>query len=105
MKKKYLYEELAAQYLDLTAERYPTPEKIIKIAVRMGFREPAGQIVILSQFRDAIRGCSPKLFRSDQQKLDLWNAIVEALEVLEDEVEEELEEYEEEEEEEEEGVT
>lgn len=105
MEKKYLYEEITAQYLQLTSERYPTPEKIIKIAVRMGFREPAGQIMILTQFRDAIRGCSPKLFRTDQQKMDLWTAVVDALEVLEDELEDELEAEEFEDEEEEEGIS
>lgn len=47
------------------------------------------KIIILSQMRDAIYQVSPhKIFRSPQHKQECFNAIVEALENLEDELSE-----------------
>ena len=53
------------------------------------------KIIVLSQMRDAIKEVSPAyVFRSMQHRDELYNAIIQALEELEDELEE-LEEKEE----------
>jgi len=46
------------------------------------------EIIVLSQFRDAIRAISPRFYRSVQHRDEVYMAIIEALEDLEDELEE-----------------
>jgi type III secretion protein W len=58
-------------------------------------------LIVISQWRDAIRNVSPRLYKSNKQRDDLLNAIIEALEELEEQEEERRKRIIEEEEEEE----
>lgn len=98
MAKEAVSEVLARAFLKLTRERYPTPDKILKMASRLGFRSVPQQIACITQFRNAVRLVSPRLYRNHEHRDDIFNAIVEALEDLEDQMEELLEEEEAEEE-------
>lgn len=104
MVQKKLYEALLEEFLKIVQERYPTSDKIIKAAVRLGFREPPEQIIVISVWRDSVRQVSPRLYRNVEHRQEISAAIIEALEDLED-LMEELEEEEELGNEEEEGVT
>jgi len=63
----------------------PTPPP--KVVLR-DFETVAAEIIILSQFRDAVRAISPQFYRSIQHRDEVYMAIIEALEDLEDELEE-----------------
>lgn len=106
------FEAIAKQFIALVGDRYPTGERVLETAVRLGIEKwITAKIIVLSQLRDAIREVALKqIYRSVEHRDDLLMAIVEALEDLEDELEElmeqgegegELEEEEEEEQEEE----
>lgn len=94
------FESMAKEFMSLAAERYPSSDKVLQRAVRLGLeRWVLAKIIALSQFRDAVREVAmAKIYKSLQHRDDLYLAILEALEDLEDELEE-LEEKEEEEEE------
>ncbi len=87
------FEALAKQLMQLARERYPTPQKILILATKLGIsQELAAQIIIFGQFRDALRNVSPRLFKTERQRQDLLLALLEALSDLEDELDEEEEE-------------
>ncbi len=91
------FESLAKNFVKLLNERYPTPEKIKMVGKLIGLsNEIAGQIVVFTQYRDALRHVAPKYYRNPQHKEDLHRSLIELLEDLEDEMEEEEEEEEEE---------
>lgn len=92
------FELLSKQFIALCQERYPAPDKVLKLAKGLGIDKwLLAQIIIFSQMRDAIRQVArDQIFRSIQHRDDLYNAIIEALEYLEDEWEEEQEKEEEE---------
>lgn len=97
------FELLAKLFIELLKERYPSMDKVLQMAARLGLSaELAAQMIIFTQMRDAVRGVAPKLFRSDQHRHDVLMSYIEALEELEDRLEEEEEKEEEDEEEEEE---
>ena len=102
MPKELNFELLARQFVTLLQERYPSGDKVLSSAKRLGIEDwIIAKIIIFSQLRDAIREVAlHKLYRSIDHRNDLYNSILEALESLEDELEELLEEEEEEEEEE-----
>lgn len=97
------FETMAKEFMSLAAERYPSSDKVLQRAVRLGLeRWILAKIIALSQFRDAVREVAmAKIYKSLQHRDDLYLAILEALEDLEDELEEEAEKEEDEEEEEE----
>lgn len=97
------FEAMAKEFMALASERYPSSDKVLQRAVRLGLEKwLMAKIIALSQFRDAIREVAmAKIYKSLQHRDDLYLAILEALEDLEDELEEEREGEEEEEEEEE----
>ena len=79
--------------MKLLQERYPSPDKIIKLSFVLGISEEvAAQIVIFTQYRDALRHISPKLFKSERHRQDLLMTLIETLSDLEDELEDEEEE-------------
>ena len=87
------FEMLARILMQLLQERYPSPDKILKLGFVLGISEElAAQIVIFTQYRDALRHISPKLFKSERHRQDLMLTIIETLSDLEDEMEEEEEE-------------
>lgn len=83
------FEGMAKLFIRLLEDRYPAALKIIKLAEQMGVSQNLlGQIIVISQWRDAVRNVSPRLFKMQQQKDELLNALLKTLEELEDETEE-----------------
>lgn len=99
--KNITFELLAKLFTKYAQERYPSPDKVLRDARELGIEsELIAQIIIFTQYRDAIRGVSPKLFRSVKHRGDLLMALIETISELDDLLEEEDEESEEEDEEE-----
>ncbi len=97
LSSKINFEMLGRLLMKLLEERYPSPDKVIKLSFVLGIsKELAAQIIIFTQYRDALRHISPKLFKSERHRQDLSMTLIEALSDLEDEMEEEEEEEEEE---------
>ena len=90
------FEALARLLMKLLQERYPSSDKILKLAFVLGISEEvAAQIVIFTQYRDALRHISPRLFKSERHRQELLMTLIETLSDLEDELEEDEEEEEE----------
>lgn len=86
------FEMLARLYVQLLSERYPTPDKVLRLANQMGVSEELmAQIILYTQFRDAIRGTSPRLFRNERHRQDLLMTLIETISELDDLLEEEEE--------------
>lgn len=102
MPAELTFEQIAKQFMGLVGDRYPSGDKVLQTAVRLGIDKwILAKIIVLSQLRDSIREVAlNQIFRNLQHRDDLFNAIIAALEQLEDELEELLEKQEEEEEEE-----
>lgn len=83
------FEELAKNFIQLVEDRYPSVLKIIKQAEKLGIPEIEKKIVVLTQFRDAIRELSPRLYKSMKHRQDLLAVVIEALEELDEDLEEE----------------
>ncbi len=90
------FEVLSKFFFDLAEERYPSAEKIKQMASRLSQSLSADSlevihlnISILSVMRNMVKEVAPiQLYRSMQHRDDLYLAIIEALEDLEDELEE-----------------
>lgn len=82
------FEKLAKEFIKLVEEKYPSVLKMLKQAEQMGL-DDVGKIIIFIQYRDAIRGLSPRLYRSLKHRQDLLLVILETLDELEVEEEEE----------------
>ncbi|MCY3974779.1 MAG: type III secretion system gatekeeper subunit SctW [Simkaniaceae bacterium] len=90
------FELLAKQLIVILKERYPSPDKVRRLAFALGLSEEvAAQIIIFTQYRDALRHISPKLFTSERHRQDILITVLETLSDLEEEMEEEEEEEEE----------
>lgn len=90
------FEILAKLFFDMAEERYPSAEKMKQLVsnlVNPLAKDPHEgvyvQIAVLNVMRDMIKEVSPtQLYRSLQHRDDLYLAIIEGLEDLEDELEE-----------------
>lgn len=84
------FESLAKQFMALTAERYPTAARVLQLAAKLGIEQwLIAKIIVLSQMRDAIREVAVnQVYKSIQHRDELYMALIEALEDLEDELEE-----------------
>jgi type III secretion protein W len=80
------FEKLAKDFIRLVEEKYPSAMKLLKQAEGMGLMEDLEKILVLMQYRDAIRGLSPRLYKSMRHRQDLLMVILETLEELEDRV-------------------
>jgi type III secretion protein W len=95
------FQLLAKMFVQFLLERYPSMDKVLQLALKMGISaDLLAQIILFTQMRDAVRGVAPKLFRSQQHRYDVLMSFIEALEELEEQVEEEDDDEEEDEEEE-----
>lgn len=96
--KSLNFELLSKQFVHLLQERYPTGDKVMQTAVKLGIDKwILAKIIVFSQLRDAIREVAlSQLYRNIQHRDELYNAILEALEALEDELDAIREEEEEE---------
>ena len=83
------FQKLAKEFVKIAEDRYPSVLKIMRQAEKMGLVDDEEKALILTQFRDAIRQVSPRLYQSARHKQDLLLAVIEALEELEEEEEEE----------------
>ena len=90
MPQKLSFELMSKQFMKLVSERYPSSEKILKQMDKYGVEKwIIGKIIVLSQMRDGIREVAMnQIYKSLQHRDELQNAIIEALEDLEDEWEE-----------------
>jgi len=87
------FEIIARVFVKILAERFMNPDKIIQIAKVLGIsEEPAAQIVIYTQMRDALKQVAPKYFRDPRHRDELLKIFLDALEKLEELLEEEEEE-------------
>lgn len=94
--KQLSFELMARLFMQLLDDRYPTAVKVIKLAEKLGIDEEIiAQILVFTQFRDAIRNVAPKLYRSTQHRQELLNAYMDALEELDEALESDDEEGEE----------
>jgi type III secretion protein W len=84
------FESIARQFMALTAERYPSAAKVLQLASKLGIEKwLIAKIIVFSQLRDAIREVAVnQVYKSIQHRDELYMAIIEALEDLEDELEE-----------------
>ncbi len=98
------FESLARAFMALVTERYPSSEKVLQQATKLGCDKfVMAKIIALTQLRDAIREVAMnQIYRSLAHRDELYMTIIEALEDLEDELEDLLSKKEEENEEEEE---
>jgi len=84
------FENMAKQFMTLAADRYPSGAKVLQLAVKLGIEKwIMAKIIAFSQLRDAIREVAlNQIYKSVQHRDELYMAILEALEDLEDELEE-----------------
>lgn len=97
---KLNFERLAKEFMNFVGERYPSSDKVLRMAKKLGIEEwLMAKIIVFAQLRDAIRQVAGQQFyKNIQHRDDCYLALIEALEDLEDELEE-LEEKEEQEQE------
>lgn len=87
------YETLAKRFMALLKERYISPERVFQQARFLGISDQiVPQIIAYTQMRDAIRGVATRLYRNDQHRQEVLQALIETLEELDDQLEEEEEE-------------
>ncbi|MCB1108463.1 MAG: hypothetical protein KDK44_02300, partial [Chlamydiia bacterium] len=92
------FETLSKLLVTLLKERYPSVDKILRLAGSLGITDDImAQIIIFTQYRDAMRGIAPRLFKSEKHRQDMLMTTIEALAELEDALEEEDDDEEEEE--------
>lgn len=86
------FETLAKVLMTFLKERYPSTDKVRRLAMQLGIsHELAAQIIVFSMYRDALRNISPRLFKNERHRQDIMMAILELLADLEDEIDEEEE--------------
>ena len=81
------FETLARLLMALLEERYLSPDKVLIQAFELGIAQqiPA-QIIVFSQYLDAMRQISPKLFKSERHRKDLSTTLIAVLDDLEEEL-------------------
>jgi type III secretion protein W len=78
------FEKLAKDFIKLIEEKYPSALKLLKQAEMLGLTDDIQKLIVLIQYRDAIRGLSPRLYKSLKHRQDLLMVILESLEELEE---------------------
>jgi type III secretion protein W len=87
------FETLSRQFVSLIQERYPSPDKVLQLAQKLGIsKEILAEIIIFSQMRDAVREIAlHQFYRSIQHRDEIFKSILDCLEQLEEELDEQLE--------------
>jgi type III secretion protein W len=86
------FEALGRMFAKILAERFMSADKILQVFQVMGLsEEAAAQLIICTQFRDALRQISPRYYRTPQHRDELFKTILDALEKIEDQMDEEEE--------------
>jgi len=87
--KTVTFEKLAQLFIKFLSERYPSMDKVLQLALKLGIsHEQLAQIILFTQMRDAVRSVAPKLFRTPQHRHDVLMSFLEALEELEEQLDE-----------------
>lgn len=99
LKKKFpsdiTFEFMTKQFLLLARDRYPSADKCLQLSntvlARANLKEPIlivqAKIMVLSHFRDVVRKVDPNYaYHSIKQRDEVYAAIIEALESLEEEL-------------------
>ncbi|MCB1112018.1 MAG: hypothetical protein H7A37_02905 [Chlamydiales bacterium] len=96
MPQQLNFEIVAKQFMGLCSERYPSADKVLRLAGKLGIEKwIIAKIIVFSQMRDAVREVSlGKVYKSLQHRDELFMALIEALEELEDEWEDYQDEHE-----------
>ena len=102
VRSHFNFEALGKLFFDIAEERYPSAEKMKQLAGNLvgpiaanATDKAHAKIALLNMMRDMVKEVSPgQLFRSLQHRDDVYTAIIEALEDLEDELDELYEESE-----------
>lgn len=84
------FESISKEFMGLAAERYPSSAKVLQTALKLGIEKwIAAKIIVFSQLRDGIREVAmSQIYKTIQHRDELYMAILEALEDLEDQLEE-----------------
>ena len=86
------FETLSRQFITLLQERYPAPDKVLLLAKKLGISETLAKIIVFSQMRDAVREVAlHQFYRSVQHRDEVYKAILDCLEQLEEELDDQLE--------------
>jgi hypothetical protein len=87
-------ERMVHLYMRLVKEKYPNDAKIMSILKELGLDlyPPSMKIIVLQQFRDMLHETAPSLLDHKQRDKLLHDAIIPALEDLENELQD-FEEY------------
>lgn len=82
------FEELAKQFMEILQDRYPSGDKLLQQYLKKWMLAAEGNIILLSSYYQALKETSGRLYRSNQHRQELANAMVEGLEDLYDQEEE-----------------
>ena len=83
------FEKLAQIFVLLLAEKYPSIGRVLQMANQLGISDSViAQAIVFSNYRDSIRYVSPRLFKSEKQRQDLLQALVECVSELDERIEE-----------------
>ncbi|MBB64470.1 MAG: YopN family type III secretion system gatekeeper subunit [Waddliaceae bacterium] len=88
--KQCTFETMARQFMRFAAERYPTPDKLLRGGKKLRIDDwTQAKIIVFSQMRDAVRQMALDLiYKSVSHRDEVLQAIIELLEDLEAELEE-----------------
>jgi type III secretion protein W len=93
MPARLTFDAIAKQFMKFIAERFISPEKILQSAKQLGISEETlAQIIVYTQMRDALKQVTPRFFKNQKHREDLFETFLKTLEDLEEKLEEEEEE-------------
>jgi type III secretion protein W len=82
------FEKLAKIFVQLLAEKYPSVGRVLQLANQLGISDSIiAQAIIFSNYRDALRFISPRLFKNEKQRQDLLQALIECVSELDEKIE------------------
>lgn len=84
------FESLTNAFMSIVGERYPSSDKVLQLLPGLGCDTVETKIVAITQFRNAVREVSPRIYRSTAHRDEVYMAIIEAAEELEDQLEEQI---------------
>ena len=96
------FELIAKQFMTIAGDRFPNADKVLQLAPKLGIEQwLIAKIIVFSQMRDGVREVAiNQVFQTFQHRDEVYMALIEALENLEDELEEQEEKIEDEDEDE-----
>jgi type III secretion protein W len=89
---KLNFEILSRVFAKLLAERFVNPDKILELLRLLALTDEAeAQMILCTQFRDAVKQVAPKYYRNIQHRDELLSTIIDTIDTLEDQIEDEEE--------------